>query len=126
MDQEALARYALEAYGAEAEHLFPETPDTYILRHGHNRKWFAVVMKLPRGKLGLTGGEPVFLLDVKCGPLFSGSYVGKPGVVPAWHMNKTHWLGVLLDGSADEDTVKELLEISYRLTAGSGRKGRSS
>lgn len=31
-------------------------------------------------------------------------------------MNKTHWLGVLLDGTAGEDTVKTLLEISYDLT----------
>ena len=123
MDQAELARYARETYGTEAEHLFPETPETYILRHRENRKWYAVVMSVPRKKLGLTGEEPVFLLDVKCGPLLSGSYLGKPGVVPAWHMNKTHWLGLLLDGSASEETVRELLEISYRLTAGSRKKG---
>lgn len=118
MDQAELARYARETWGTEAEHLFSETPETYILRHRENRKWYAVVMSIPRSKLGLEGEDPVFLLDVKCGPLLSGSYLGKPGVVPAWHMNKTHWIGVLLDGSAEEETVRELLEISYRLTAG--------
>ena len=123
MDQAELARYARETYGTEAEHLFPETPETYILRHRENRKWYAVVMSVPRKKLGLSGEDPVFLLDVKCGPLLSGSYLGTPGVVPAWHMNKTHWLGVLLDGSAPAETVKELLEISRRLTAGGRHKG---
>ena len=123
MDQAELARYARETWGTEAEHLFSETPETYILRHRENRKWYAVVMSVPRSKLGLEGEDPVFLLDVKCGPLLSGSYLGKPGVVPAWHMNKTHWIGVLLDGSASEETVRELLEISYRLTAGSRKKG---
>lgn len=118
MDQAELARYARETWGTEAEHLFSETPETYILRHRENRKWYAVVMSVPRSKLGLEGEDPVFLLDVKCGPLLSGSYLGKPGVVPAWHMNKTYWIGVLLDGSAEEETVRELLEISYRLTAG--------
>ena len=118
MDQAELARYARETWGTEAEHLFSETPETYILRHRENRKWYAVVMAVPRSRLGLEGEDPVFLLDVKCGPLLSGSYLGKPGVVPAWHMNKTHWIGVLLDGSAEEETVRELLEISYRLTAG--------
>ena len=118
MDQAELARYARETWGTEAEHLFSETPETYFLRHRENRKWYAVVMSVPRSKLGLEGEDPVFLLDVKCGPLLSGSYLGKPGVVPAWHMNKTHWIGVLLDGSAEEETVRELLEISYRLTAG--------
>ena len=118
MDQAELARYARKTWGTEAEHLFSETPETYILRHRENRKWYAVVMSVPRSKLGLEGEDPVFLLDVKCGPLLSGSYLGKPGVVPAWHMNKTHWIGVLLDSSAEEETVRELLEISYRLTAG--------
>ena len=118
MDQAELARYARETWGTEAEHLFSETPETYILRHRENRKWYAVVMSVPRSKLGLEGEDPVFLLDVTCGPLLSGSYLGKPGVVPAWHMNKTHWIGVLLDGSAEEETVRELLEISYRLPAG--------
>ena len=32
------------------------------------------------------------------------------------HMNKTHWLGVLLDGSAAEQTIRELLDISYSMT----------
>ena len=121
MGPEALALYARETYGTEPEHLFPETPETYILRHGDNRKWYAVVMLVPREKLGLAGTGSVFLLDVKCGPLLSGSYVGKPGVLPAWHMNKVHWLGVLLDGTAEAETVTELLDISYRLTAG-GKK----
>ena len=32
-------------------------------------------------------------------------------------MNKTHWLSVALDGSADTEAVKLLLEMSYDLTA---------
>ena len=124
MDPDALARYAAETYGTEPEHLFPETPETFILRHGDNRRWYAVVMRIPREKLGLPGADLVYLLDVKCGPILSGSYVGKPGVVPAWHMNKVHWLGVLLDGTADEETVKELLDISFRLTMGGKKNER--
>jgi predicted DNA-binding protein (MmcQ/YjbR family) len=31
-------------------------------------------------------------------------------------MNKTHWLGVLLDGSAEDETVTELLDLSYGQT----------
>lgn len=50
------------------------------------------------------------ILDVKCVPLLSGSYIGKLGVIPAYHMNKAHWIGVLLDGSATDETVRELIE----------------
>ena len=31
-------------------------------------------------------------------------------------MNKEHWLTVLLDGTVEDDLVKELLEISFDLT----------
>ena len=69
-----------------------------------------------RDRLGLPGEDIVYIMDVKCGPLLSGSYIGEPGVVPAYHMNKTHWLGVLLDGSAVDETVTELLGLSYSET----------
>ena len=116
MTVDELTAYAGERYGAEAEYLWENAPNTFIFRHPGNRKWFAVVMDVPRNKLGLPGEDIVFVVNVKCGPLLSGSYRGQPGVLPAWHMNKTHWLSVLLDGTAQDDTVKELLELSYDMT----------
>ena len=73
-------------------------------------------MDVCRDRLGLSGEDIVYLLDVKTGPLLGGSYLGKNGVIPAYHMNKTHWLGVLLDGSAADETVTELLDLSYGQT----------
>ena len=118
MTANELITHARERYGAEPEYLWENAPNAFVLRHQNNRKWFAVVMDVRRDRLGLSGEEVVYIMDVKCGPLLSGSYLGKPGVLPAYHMNKTHWLGVLLDGSAAEETVKELLELSYDLTKG--------
>ena len=40
------------------------------------------------------------------------------GILPADHMNKEHWLSLLLDGTADDGDIRELLEISYDLTKG--------
>ena len=31
-------------------------------------------------------------------------------------MNKDNWITILLDGTAEEEIIKELLEISYDLT----------
>lgn len=116
MDREELIAYVRERFSAEPEYLWRDSPDAFIFRHGGNRKWFAVVMEAERAKLGLTGDGRATLLDVKCGPILSGSYLGQPGVIPAYHMNKTHWIGILPDGVAPAETVKELLEISYELT----------
>lgn len=118
MDKHQLVQYVQDHYGAEPEYLWEKYPNTFIFRHANNRKWFAVVMDVARSKLGLPGEGTVDLIDIKCGPLLGGSYLGKPGVIPAWHMNKSQWLGLLLDGSAEDDTIRELLEISYDLTKG--------
>ena len=117
-----LIEYVKETYGAAPEYLWPDYPDTFVFRHASNRKWFGVVMEVERGKLGLSGPGRVWLLDLKTGPLLGGSYLGQPGVVRAWHMNKTHWLGVLLDGSAPEQTLRELLDLSFSLTEGRAQK----
>ena len=116
MNLSDLIDYVKQNYDAVPEYLWPDYPQTFIFRHASNRKWFGVVMDVERGKLGLTGEGKVFLIDVKAGPIIGGSYLGQPGVVKAWHMNKNHWLGVLLDGSAADRTLKELLDISFSLT----------
>jgi predicted DNA-binding protein (MmcQ/YjbR family) len=116
MNREELIRYARDVCSAEPEYLWRDTPEAFVLRHAHNRRWFAVVMSVERRKLGLDGDGKTDLLDVKCGPLLGGSFIGTPGVVPAWHMNKSHWIGVLLDGTASDETVRQLLDISWELT----------
>ena len=117
MNPQELIEYVSAVYGAEPEYLWQDYPGTFIIRHKENRKWFGVVLEAPRNMLDLRGQGRVWLLNVKTGPILAGSYLGQPGIVRAWHMNKTHWLGVLLDGSAPRSTVSELLDISFSLTA---------
>ena len=40
----------------------------------------------------------------------------EPGFFPAYHMNKTHWITAALDGSADDEKIKFVLERSFDLT----------
>ena len=118
MTKDELIAYVQDRYGVEPEYLWEKFPTAYVLRHQSNRKWFAVSMDVRRDRLGVAGTGLVCVIDLKCGPLLGGSYLGKPGVIPAWHMNKANWIGLLLDGSAEYETVTELLEISYDLTKG--------
>jgi predicted DNA-binding protein (MmcQ/YjbR family) len=38
-------------------------------------------------------------------------------VLPGYHMSKTHWNTVVIDGSVDDDTIKEWIDLSYHLVA---------
>ena len=46
----------------------------------------------------------------------------EPGFYPAYHMNKDNWITAALDGSAPDDTIRMLLEMSYAATAPKLRK----
>ena len=36
-------------------------------------------------------------------------------VLPAYHMNKTHWTSVILDGTVPDGLIKALIDESFRL-----------
>lgn len=73
-------------------------------------------MDIPQDTLGLAGNKFIDILDVKCDPILVGSLRGKDGFYPAYHMNKTNWITVILDGSVDDGEIKQLIDMSFKLT----------
>ena len=110
-------------YGVSPEYLWSSSPDSAVFRHTENGKWFGVLMrvaaeKLPRLRETGTGGtEFVNILNLKCEPeLAAALAAGKRGIFPAYHMNKTHWISVCLNGSVSEEELDSLIELSFELT----------
>ena len=115
--------YITRTYGAEGEHLWARYPNYAVFRHRENRKWFAAVMSIPKEKLGLPDDGMIDIINVKCDPLLIGSLRMEAGIFPAYHMSKTSWITVALDGSVEEEKIKWLLDLSYDLTL-NGKKKR--
>lgn len=115
--RESLFRYAKDTYGTEPEYLWKRSPDSAILRHSENGKWYAAFLRTSAKSLGLSGDKPVDVLDVKCDPLQIGSLLLKKGYLPAYHMNKRHRISILLDGSVPEDEILFFLNASYERTS---------
>ena len=124
MTKDELIRYVAERFSTDAE--YPWDDENFIFRHRGNRKWFAVAMQVSCQRLGIDREGMMDIVDVKCGPLLMDVYRKQPGILPGYHMNKDNWITILLDGSAEDSLVKELLEISYDLTNRKLRAGRSS
>lgn len=120
--KERILQYAQVHLGAEPDHLWAKFPRYAVLRHSETAKWFAVFLEVPGTRLGLERPESVDILDVKCGPLLAGSLLGIPGILPAYHMNKSNWVNLLLDGSLPEEEIIRLLELSYDLTKPAARR----
>lgn len=88
-----------------ADYPWTDTPRAAVFRHTGNRKWFALVMDVPRDKLGLPGTEKLDIVNFKCDPILIASLRGEAGIFPAYHMNKANWITAALDGSAPAEMI---------------------
>ena len=103
-----------EKYGNQLEYLWEKSPDSAVLRHEGNKKWYAVLMriswdKLEKGREGLV--EAVNLKHDQVADLLL-----KKGIYPAFHMNKRYWISVTFDDTLSDEEVLKLIEISWNLT----------
>lgn len=92
--------YAKESYGAKPEYLWSAHPDYAVLRDGGTGKWFAVLMTVDKRRLGIGGDGSATIMNVKCEPLLVDILKRRSGYLPAYHMNKSKWISVVLDESA--------------------------
>ena len=117
-----ILRYVKTAYRAEPDYPFPNDRESFVLRHADTRKWFAIVMDVPRGRLGLEEDGSVEIINLKCSAELSGSLRLQEGILPAYHMNHESWISVLLDGTVPAEDVFPLIDISFRLTEAKKKK----
>lgn len=120
--REDVKKYIFETYGLHSVRLWAKTPTNEVFRHEANKKWFGLIMDIPGSKVGLESDEIIDVLNVKCDPEMIALMVSQQGFAPAYHMNKQHWISILLNGTAPDDTIYHLLDMSYDMTAGKGRK----
>ena len=119
--KEEIFEYVQKQYGTLPEYLWSKLPDSAVLRH-KNGKWYAVIMTVEKSKLGLEGRELVDIIDVKCDPDMTNMIIQTYGFLPGYHMNKQHWITILLDGSVSKAKILDFLDMSYDLIDGAGRK----
>lgn len=122
MNRTELETFILANYKAEADCPWRSHPGHKVFRHRDNRKWFALIMDIPKNRVGLLGEDILDAVNLKCDPRLMGSLLLEPGFFPAYHMNKEHWITVALDKSTSEKTLKMLLDMSFCMTAPKVRK----
>lgn len=95
---------------------YPFGEEWAVVRHQENQKIIAMVF----------WRNDRFWMNLKAEPL-AGDFWRRtfPSVVPAYHMNKKHWISVILDGSMTNGEVMRLIEDSYALTAPKRRKSQA-
>ena len=116
-------------YDVAAEFPWEKYPGNGTFKCRENGKWFAAILTVAYGKLAGAEGssahdedEIVEVIDLKAPPDAIPSLTERPGVYAAWHMNKKHWISVILDDTLPDEDVAELIRASHALTS----KGKGS
>ena len=123
MTKQSFLDYCHNKFGTSPDYPFDEDFETAVLRHADNRKWFALLMKVSRRKFGFDSDETVDVVNLKLPVEMFGSFGKADGVYPAYHMNKLHWISVLLSDATDE-TIAFLTGVSYEATKFKPRRSK--
>ena len=115
--------YIKKKYHIDPDFPFREDLETAVFRHKDNNKWFALVMDVRASSLGLSGEEKLPVINLKIDdPMYRDILLRLDGILPAYHMNKMHWITALLDGSVPEERLRELIDTSFQATASAKKK----
>ncbi|MDE5604736.1 MAG: MmcQ/YjbR family DNA-binding protein [Eubacterium sp.] len=106
--------YVRNTYGDELEYLWKKFPDNAVVRRSDNKKWYAAILTVSRSKLGFESDEIVEVIDLRMKPE-EVEKIDKVKILPGYHMNKKHWITVVLDGSVSLDEIFTLIDESYVL-----------
>ena len=89
-------------------------PDWCVIRHKENQKVFAWIFEK----------DGYIWINVKCDPQWREFWRNTfKSVIPAYHLNKTHWNSVILDGTSPDKDIERMIGESYDLT---GKKIKKS
>ena len=72
-------------------------------------------MRVSRRKFGFNSDEVIDVVNLKLPTEMFGSFGTAEGIYPAYHMNKLHWISVLLPDASD-DVVQFLVNASFEAT----------
>jgi len=82
-------------------------PAWCVIRHRHNRRVFAWIFDR----------QGHVWINVKCDPEWRDMWrQAFASVLPAYHLNKTHWNSIVLDGTIPEADIHRMIDESYELT----------
>ena len=106
--------YVRSKYGNEPEYLWNRFPDNAVVRRSDNKKWYLAILTVSRSKLGFKSDEIVEAIDLRMKPE-EVEKIDRVNILPGYHMNKKHWITIVLDGTVLLDEIYSLIDNNYNL-----------
>ena len=108
--------YYCNKYGGNHVNPFKKHPDILAFVNEKN-KWYALFLDVDYNKLNKNTDitTKVKILNVKHPTDKILEIIDNKNIFPAYHMNKKHWISIVLDKNIKLETIKELIDISFSL-----------
>ena len=108
--------YCNNKYGENHVNPFKKHPDILAFVNEKN-KWYALLSAVEYNKLNKNTDitTKVKILNLKYPTDKILDIIDNQNIFPAYHMNKKHWISIVLDKNIKLETIKELIDISYSL-----------
>ena len=110
-----IVAYVKNKYGDELEFLWEKSPKTAVVRRKSSNKWYAVILTIPKRKIGLKSDEVIEVINLHNIPKEIEKLIDYKRYFPAYHMNKKHWCTICLDGTIELKEIYKKIDISYEL-----------
>ena len=128
-----IAREAEKLFGDKIDFPFSTAPDYGVFRNPENRKWYGIIMNIPKSKIENSGRAAslsaddaiVEIINVKIDPEKSIELKKRRGFYDAYHMSKKNWITIALDGSVSDGLIVDLLKKSRALVSPRPCRARS-
>ena len=110
-----------ERFGEVPDHPFETARDYGVFRYPKNRKWYGLIMLLPRQKVEKETADPAEMMEILNVKIPPETLLKNDGVFPCYHMNRDNWVSIALDERLPDGTILDLLrrsrEYAIRSTA---------
>ena len=110
-----IVAYVKNKYGDELEFLWEKSPKNAVVRRKSSNKWYAVILTIPKRKIGLESDEVIEVINLHNIPKEIEKLIDYKRYFPAYHMNKKHWCTICLDGTIELKEIYKKIDISYEL-----------
>ena len=110
-----IVAYVKNKYGDELEFLWEKSPKNAVVRRKSSNKWYAVILTIPKRKIGLKSDEVIEVINLHNIPKEIEKLIDYKKYFPAYHMNKKHWCTICLDGTVELKEIYRMIDISYEL-----------
>ena len=93
-------------------------PEFYVMKTANRQKWYGLMMRIPYQLLDPQQSGIVDVLNLKAPPLKIVDLIDYQTFYPAYHMNKKHWVSVVVDEKINLKQLQALIRQSYQLVEG--------